>query len=693
MSGALFLQNLAIALSVAALVVFVFRRLNQPVVLGYVVAGMIVGPNIPIPVTADPEVVRSLAELGAVLIMFVVGLEFRLTKLFRQGRALAFIAVFELLFMLWAGFTTGRLLGWSVRVSLFAGAIMTVTSTPLVLKALQEEGIRGRIPEMVVGVSLFEDMLGILLIAVLSAVATAGDVPAGSLVLVFAKLFAFMAGLLTLGFLLIPGLTRHLIRHNHPESMLVAIVGIGFTFTLIAQEFGYSGVLGAFIAGSMVSESGEDERILPLVRPLRDVFAAVFFVSIGMLIDPRLLLEHWKLVALLSAVVIGGKFLSVSVGAFLAGNPVLDALRLGLSFGQIGELTLIVAGIGQATGTTPDYFFPVAVSVVAVSTFTTPWLIRYSADIAAFIDRKLPKPLQTYSSLYASWINEISRREDDREKKSAFRRTATYLVMDALVMGLLIVGAALLHDRSLEIGLRMGIPERFTGFLLPVSVAVLCVPLFAGVIKLTASLAMLLSEQAFPRVPGTGLDRANAPRLALRVTLQIAAVMIVLALLLLITQPFLSPFRSLPVIAIAAAVSAFYLWRSASNLHGHVRAGVMVIAEVLEGQTDQRSSNTVLEHTRELLTGLGTPETLELHRDSPAAGKTLGEVNLRGLTGAAVLAIVRGPERIQMPNATDRLEPGDLLVLSGSKDAIADACRLLGRPKDPGGEEPVASPA
>lgn len=676
MSGSVFLQDLAIALCVAALVVFIFRRLHQPVVLGYVVAGMIVGPNVPVPVAADPGTVRALSELGAILIMFVVGLEFRLTRLFRQGGSLAFIAAFELLFMLWIGFVAGRLLGWSVTVSLFCGAIMTVTSTPLVMKALQEEKITGRIPELVVGISIFEDMLGILLVAMVSAAAAAGDTSAGSMALAFAKLFAFMAGLLTAGFLVVPALTRRLAREDHPESLLVAVVGIGFAFTLLVQEFGYSGVLGAFVAGSLVSESGEGERILPLVRPIRDVFAAVFFVSVGMLIDPRLLLEHWTTVAILSVVVIAGKFLSVSAGTFLAGNPVHDSLRLGFSFGQIGEFTLIIAGIGQATGVTPDYFFPVAVSVVTVTTFTTPWLIRYSAPMAAYMDRKLPKPLQTYSSLYASWISDLSQAAA-REPggSSGIRRTILYLAMDALALALMIIGAALLYEPSIALGERMGLPPGLVRFALPLAVALLCVPLFAGVLKFTSELASRLSLLAYPARPG--VDRATAPRLAFRISLQIAATMIVLAVLLVTTQPFLSPFRSLPVIAIAAVVSVFYLWRSASNLHGHVKAGVMVIAEVLEGQTDQRKSNSLLEHTRELLQGLGTPETFSLPDGSPAVGKSLGEINLRGLTGAAVLAIVRGPERIQMPKATDRLESGDLLVLTGSPVAITDAEKLL----------------
>src|SRR3989454_220728 len=281
-----FLTSLTVVLAVAAVTTVVFQRLRQPVVLGYLIAGLIVGPHVPIPLVANPAVVQTLSELGVILLMFSLGLEFRLRKLMAVGPTAGLTALLQSSLMVWLGFTIGRLFGWTPLESLFAGAVIAISSTTIIAKAFDEQGITGTLREFVVGVLIVEDLIAVLLMAVLTAIASGTGLAAGPLVATVARLVAFLVTLVAVGLMVVPRAIRVIVRLNRRETTLVASIGICFTIALLAQAFGYSIALGAFLAGSLVAESGEEKQVERLVEPVRDVFAAVFFVSVGMLIDP-----------------------------------------------------------------------------------------------------------------------------------------------------------------------------------------------------------------------------------------------------------------------------------------------------------------------------------------------------------------------------------------------------------------------
>ena len=289
-----FLKSLTIVLGVAAVTTVVFQRLRQPVVLGYIIAGLIVGPHVPIPLVADPVVVQTLSELGVILLMFSLGLEFSLRRLAEVGPTAGLTALLETSFMIWLGFTIGRLLGWTGLESLFAGAVIAISSTTIIAQAFEEQGVTGKLRQLVLGILIAEDLIAVLLIAVLTGVASGSGLAPGPLAATVARLVGFLVALITVGLLLVPRAMRAVSRLNRRQTTLVASIGICFAVALLAQAFGYSVALGAFLAGSLVAESGEEKHVAHLVEPVRDVFAAVFFVSVGMLIDPRLVARHWQ---------------------------------------------------------------------------------------------------------------------------------------------------------------------------------------------------------------------------------------------------------------------------------------------------------------------------------------------------------------------------------------------------------------
>src|SRR5688572_630708 len=402
-----FLENLALVLCTAALTSFLFQRLRQPVVFGYLLAGMIVGPYLPIPLSADEKVLEALSELGVILLMFSLGLEFRLKKVAQIAATSGLAALLETSIMFGLGYLGGILLGFTALESVFTGAIVSISSTTIIAKAFDENAVQGRLREIVFGILIVEDLIAIILIALLTATATGVGLSPASLGLTIVRLVTFLVGLIGIGILIVPRFVRGIVRLERDETTLVGTIGLCFAAAFIAYAFGYSVALGAFIMGSLVAESGEAHQIERLVHPVRDMFVAIFFVSVGSLIDPRLVLANWPAVVALSAIVIVGKVVAVTVGAFITGNGLRPSIQSGMSLAQIGEFSFIIAAVGLAAGATRGFLYPVAVAVSAITTLTTPWLIRAAEPAAMWVDRKMPRAMQTSVALYASWVDRI----------------------------------------------------------------------------------------------------------------------------------------------------------------------------------------------------------------------------------------------------------------------------------------------
>ncbi|AKJ00970.1 CPA2 family monovalent cation:H+ antiporter-2 [Archangium gephyra] len=682
-----FLKALAMVLCVAAVTSVIFQRLRQPVVLGYIIAGLIIGPHVPIPLVADPSIVQTLSELGVILLMFSLGLEFSLRKLFQVGPTAGITAVIQCSLMIWLGFVVGRAFGWTTLESIFVGAIIAISSTTIIAKAFDEQGIKGKLREIVVGVLIVEDLIAILLMATLTAVSSGAGLSAGQLALTIGRLGLFLVGLVVVGLLVIPRVVRAVHRLERPETLLVTSVGICFAVALLAQEFGYSVALGAFLAGSLVAESGKEKDVEHLVQPVRDVFAAIFFVSVGMLIDPALVAEHWVAVAVLTGVVILGKLVGVSLGVFLTGNGTRTAVQSGLSLAQIGEFSFIIAGLGLSLNATGPFLYPVAVAVSAITTLTTPFLIRASGPVANFVDRKLPKPLQTFAALYGSWVEGLRAAPQQKTTGARIRRMVRLLVLDAALLAALVIGTSVFLERlTTTVESRGGLGASVARLLVIGLASALAVPFLVGIVRVARGMGVLLADLALPPVAEGKLDRAAAPRRALVVTLQLGSLLSVGIPLVALTQPFIPGFQGAAVLLVQLVVLAVGFWRSATNLQGHVRAGSQVIVSALAAQThvgNEKKHGEQLKTLHAILPGLGEPTPVRLEASSPAVGRSLAQLNLRGMTGATVLAIQRGEEGAVVPTAQEVLREGDVLALAGTHEAIDAARAVLETPRSP----------
>jgi CPA2 family monovalent cation:H+ antiporter-2 len=676
-----FLRNLTLVLGVAAVTTIVSQRLRQPVVFGYLVAGLILGPYVPIPLVADRGTVETLSELGVILLMFSLGLEFSLRRLLRVGPAAGLVALLQCSSMLWLGFEAGRLLGWSVLQSVFAGAAVSISSTTIIVKAFADEGVRGRVTELVFGILVVQDLIAIVLLALLTPATSGGGVPAGALTVTLVRLAGVLAAMLVVGMLLVPRFVRFVVRLGRDETTLVACVGLCFATALAGLWSGYSVALGAFLAGSFVSESGEGPRVARLIEPVRHIFVAVFFVSVGMLIDPAEVARHWAAVLGFTALVVVGMIVAVSASAFLTGAGTRTALEAGMSLAQIGEFSFIIAGAGLASGAASPALYPIIVAVSALTTLLTPWLIRASGPVAAAVDRSLPRPLQTFATLYTTWLESIRTRPETSAERARLWRIGRGLAVDAAIVIGLAVGASVM---AIPLGDRLvgmfSLPPLAARALVAGMSVLAAAPFLVGILRTGRALGQALSRRAFPDPEPGRLDLAAAPRRSLVLTVQLATILLVGAPLVTLTQPFLPGPYGLALFAACLLVMTVLLWRTAADLQGHVRAAAEAFVDAIgrySGAGGQRAAEAALERAQHLLPGFGEPFALPIAAASPAVGRQLSELELRGRTGASIVAISRGTDVVLVPDGHVMIEPGDVVALVGTSEAIEAARQLL----------------
>lgn len=681
-----FLRDLAVVLATAAATSVACQRLRLPVVVGYVAAGILVGPYLTPQLVTDIGAIQTLSELGIVLLLFSVGMEFSLRRLGRLLPVVGPAAAVEVGLVFALGYLVAHLLGWSPLERLFTGAVVSISSTMVVAKLYEEQPPPRRLADLVFGVLIMEDLVAILLLVFLTAQAT-GAMEDGNLLTTAARLLGFLALVIGGGMLLVPRGMRAVVRLQRNETILVAAVGVAFFFAELAALAGYSVALGAFVAGALVKESGVARQVGQLLVPVRDMFGAIFFVAVGMQADLLAALAAWPAVLLLVAVVLVGKTVGNSLGGFLAGFGVRTSVQGGMTLSQTGEFGFVIAGLGLSAGVVGPSLYPVAVMVSLITILLTPMMMRLADPIATRVDRRLPKPVQTFVTLYDSWIELTRRRSGDAAAREAVRSPIRWMVLDAMVIAAIIAATTAFRPRMIPLLERFAPP--WPEILLLAGSGALALPFVVGLVTSARRLALHLAATAMP-LAARGVDQANAPRRLLVATLQIGIVLVLGLPLIAITQPFLTAWPLALVVASLLLLLVVGFWRSAANLEGHVRAGAELIVDVIARQGVDKDARALVT-MRELLPGLGHIVPVTLDATSPAVGRTLGGLNLRGLTGATVVALVRDGERTVYPTAAETLHAGDVLALTGSEKSLEAAQALLGAAVSVGGLDPAGA--
>jgi CPA2 family monovalent cation:H+ antiporter-2 len=427
------IRDLGLILMTGAITTLIFRKIKQPLVLGYIIAGFFVGPHFHlVPTVIDNENIRILAEIGVIFLLFSLGLEFSFKKLMRVGGAASITAFVEIAFITLAGYYTGKWMGWSNMDSLFLGGMLASSSTTIIIRAFDELGIKTKqYARIVFGVLVVEDIVVILLMVLLSTIAVTQQFAGTEILLTVLKLIFFLALWFIMGIFLLPTLLKRAKSLLDDEAILILSIGLCLGMVVLATQVGFSAELGAFIMGSIIAETTTAERVEHVIKPVKDLFGAVFFVSVGMMIDPEAIIQYGWPVVCVTLLTLFGKLISTTAGALLSGQPLKQSVQVGMSMAQIGEFAFIVATLGLSLGVISDFLFPVAVGASAITTFTTPYLIKFSEPFYNFLERKLPGSWVKRLNNYSSGTQDI---QAENDWKVVLKSYVTLIISNAIIL-------------------------------------------------------------------------------------------------------------------------------------------------------------------------------------------------------------------------------------------------------------------
>ena len=651
------IADLALILICAGVMTLIFKKLKQPLVLGYIVAGFIASPHLSItPSVIDTASIHTWSDIGVIFLLFALGLEFSFKKIVKVGGP-AVIAALTIIFgMIFLGFTVGSSFGWSKMDALFLGGMISMSSTTIIYKAFEDLGIaKKQFAGLVMSILILEDILAVVLMVVLSTVAVSNNFEGKELLFSVGKLAFFLILWILVGIYLIPLLLRWAKKLMNDETLLVVALGLCFGMVVVAAKTGFSAAFGAFIMGSILAETIEAEHIEHLVKPVKDLFGAIFFVSVGMMVDPALIGQYWLPIVVITLTVIIGQLLFATVGVLLSGQNLKTAMQCGFSLTQIGEFAFIIATLGVSLGVTGSFLYPIVVAVSVITIFLTPYMIRLAEPAYGFVYKHLPGRFRTFLDNYAA-----SSASPSTSKDSEWRRYLGSILKVIVIYGILCIAIC-----GLSFGLLVPLVDRWIPapwahiFSAAITLVVLSPFLRTIVIKHSHSEAFkTLWEES----------RANRPILVatvvLRYVLALGFVFYVLARLFHISVVLIA---LIALVAVFVIVSSKFIKKNSRRIEQTFLTNFRsreLRAEYL-GEKKPEYASRLLSKDLHLA-------DFDVPAEIPWGGKTLAQLNLGQRFGIQVVSLLRGELRINIPKASDCIFPQDRIQVIGSDSDLEE---------------------
>lgn len=653
-------KDLALILVVAGLVTLLFRRWRQPLVLGYIVAGFVVSPHMPYTMSVvDKADIHTWADIGVIFLLFSLGLDFSVKKILRMGMAPVIASLAIILSMSALGVTAGHALGWSRMDSLFLGGMLSMSSTTIIYKAFDDMGLRQqRFAGLVMSVLILEDILAIVLMVMLSAIAGGRGVEGWALGGQLLRIALVLVVWFVVGISAVPLFLRRTRRMMNDETLTVVALGLCCAMAWVATLVGLSSAFGAFVMGSILAETVEAERIIRLVEPVKNLFGAIFFVSVGMLADPQILIDYALPIVALVLLVLAGQSSLGSLGYLLSGQPLGVAMRCGFSMAQIGEFAFIIASLGLALGVISDFLYPVVVAVSIITTFLTPYMIRWSVPAAAVVERGLPRRWQ--KRLVRLTATQPMATAD--EEHTHWRHLLRQMLTSTLVYGALSAAVVALQFSVTLPFLRTVMPAWWARGVCGVVTVALIAPFLRSII-------MRHSHGDDFRALWTGSRSARLPLLA-TILLRVA----VAAGFLFYISHRLARFTPAVVITLALVI-IILLVLSRRLKRSSIQLERLFIQNLRSRETAAAASRP--RFAQRLLSRDLHISDFEVPADSTLAGQTLRELRLRERFGLHVSSILRGRQSINIPGGEARLFPGDRVQAIGSDEQLRTFARYM----------------
>lgn len=638
------ISDLGLILITAAIAVLLFRMLKQPLVLGYLVAGFLAGNQFDFfPTVKDIHSVEVWAEIGVIFLLFSLGLEFSFKKLMKVGGTASITAFTQIITMVVIGYFVGQLMDWNKMNSIFLGVILSISSTTIILKTFDELGVKSqKFAGNVIGSLIVQDIIAILMMVLLSTIAVSQQFSGMELVFSVLKLIFFLTIWFVVGIFFIPTLLKKAKHLLTDEMMLIISLALCLLMVIFAANVGFSPALGAFIMGSIIAETTQAEHIEHLVKPVKDLFGAVFFVSVGMLINPDTLVEYALPVAILTLVVIFGQSISSTIGALLSGQPLKQSIQTGMSLSQIGEFSFIIATLGTTLKVTSDFLYPIVVAVSAVTTFTTPFMVKFAVPFSGYIEKKLPKKWVKRIQLYSANTEEI-------KSKSNWQIVLKSYLIQVIIHSIIIVAIILLSSNFI---LPLVKGSKFGHIIAALITLVILSPFLW---------ALSLRRVAVNEVSILMEEKKHQGPIIMLVLLRIALTLFYIGFIL---NTFFS--SGVAVFAFLIAIGTYILFpKKLHAIYYKIEGHFISNFNDREIKKENKRQNTLSPWD-------GHMAEFEIARESNLAGKTLEELSIREQFGINIASIRRGDVLINIPIRSERLFPGDEISVIGTDDQVKE---------------------
>lgn len=662
-------KDLALILVVAGIVTIVFKKLKQPLVLGYVVAGFLVSPHMPyIMSVADRADISTWGDIGVMFLLFSLGLDFSFKKILKMG-ASPIISTCSIVFcMMMLGIVTGHLFGWSRMDSIFLGGMLAMSSTTIIYKAFDDLGLRQqRFAGLVMSVLILEDILAIVMMVMLSAIANGSNPDGGQMIGSLMKIGFFLILWFVVGIFLIPLMLRSMRKFINNETLLIVALGLCCAMAVLSTKVGFSSAFGAFVMGSILAETIEAERIIKVVEPVKNLFGAVFFVSVGMLVDPAILVEYsWPIVTLVLVIIIG-QVIFGSLSFLIGGQSIKSAMQCGFSMAQIGEFSFIIASLGLSLGVIGKFLYPVVVAVSVITTFLTPYMIRMATPAYGMLERRLPK----------KWImamNNLTLAKQTTQPEAKWRTLIKQMVRITVIYSILSGASIALMFTFFLPFVRQLLPHWWANAACGLLTLLFISPFLRAIMMKknhSEEFKALWNSNPYNRLP-----------LILTIIVRVA----VASAFVFYICYYLTRFTNALMISIAlAAVALMIISRSLKKRSIKMERLFMqnlrsreIVAEVM-GRRRPLYEGRLLDRDVHI-------SDFTIPEDSLWAGKMLRELEFRNRYGVHISSILRGSQRINIPNGGTILFPGDNIQAIGSDDqltAFSEALNTELHDKDP----------
>jgi CPA2 family monovalent cation:H+ antiporter-2 len=661
-----FVSDLALILISAGIVTLIFRRIKQPLVLGYIVAGFLVGPHFQLlPTIIAEQNVTEWSEIGIIFLLFALGLEFNLKKLMNVGGSAIITAITEVLTMLCVGFFVGHLLGWTTMESIFLGGMLSMSSTTIIIKAFNDLGLRNqKFTVIVFGTLVIEDIVAILMMVMLSTVAVSRQFTGSEMAFSLLKLGFFLILCFLVGIYVLPSFFRRVRKWMNEETLLIISIGLCFGLVVLATHLGFSAALGAFIMGSILAVTIEGEHVEHLIKNIKDLFGAIFFVSVGMMVNPHVLVDYWVPVLVLTLVTIVGKSFFSSVGVLLSGQSLKTSIQSGFSLAQIGEFAFIIATLGYTLGVMREFIYPVIVTISVITTFTTPYFIRLANPFYEWLNPRLSPKFKTFLENYSSGGSSVNYESD---WKKLLKYYLTHIVVYSVIL-IAIIGC-FSHWVYPFTGEKLaGLPELWRHLIDALLTIAVMLPFLVGLITSNQSKKEIIrklykEESRFNRSRLTAL-------MLFRLFLATFFIMIVLFIHFRTTSG--------PVILIFSSAIITFIFYTRRHFKAHWKIEDHFLSNLNQKEEHEKKKQPLRTSLNAQLSNRDIHLTaVTVSPDSPFIGKTIAALDLRRNYGVNIVKITRGRKEIYIPSGDEFIYPSDVLLAIGTDTQIASFTEMM----------------